>query len=90
MFVSEFLICITLWGVIGSALHYTTNLCSMKNSPLTIGIAHSFKDIFTMTFSIILFKDIQITNYMLIGFFISLVGSSIYTYQKYKDYLLEN
>ena len=43
LFVSELLIALTLWAVVGSALHYTTNLCSMKNSPLAIGIAHSFK-----------------------------------------------
>ena len=43
LYASEFIICLTLWCLITSLLNYTTNLCSMKNSPLSVGITHSFK-----------------------------------------------
>lgn len=69
-------------------LHYTTNLCAMKNSPLVIGIAHSLKviysfnkkDVLTTLVSIILFNDIKINIYIILGFTISFMGSLLYSY----------
>jgi solute carrier family 35 len=59
-------------------------LCTKVNSPLATTITGQVKDIITISVGLFLFGDVKISAPNLVGLFLALVGSFLYSFVKYR------
>jgi len=81
----EFLYCFTLLAILGFCLYYTTNLCTIKNSPFSIALTHNIKDVFSTTASVFIFNDLNVNTMIVIGIMLSFIGSFMYSMTKIQE-----
>jgi len=81
----DFYMCFLLVCILGFCLNYTTFICATANSPIALPLTQNFKDIFSTTLGIMVFQDLKINRYIILGLTISYVGASLYSYTKIKE-----
>eukprot|EP01097_Dermamoeba_algensis_P008220 TRINITY_DN5398_c0_g1_i1.p1 TRINITY_DN5398_c0_g1~~TRINITY_DN5398_c0_g1_i1.p1 ORF type:complete len:319 (-),score=34.86 TRINITY_DN5398_c0_g1_i1:436-1392(-) len=64
-------------------LNYLIFLCSTLNSPLTTSVTGGVKNIVQTVLGLIIFGDVDVSLFLLIGLLISTIASIWYTYLKY-------
>jgi len=80
-----FLICFFMSSVLAFLLNYSIFLCSTVNSPLTTSVTGQIKAIVAVIVGLFFFGDVIITPSLLLGLFVSCVGSVYYAVIKYRQ-----
>jgi len=83
----SFLFCFFAACIQAFILNYLTYLCCAMNSPLTTTATSVFKAFLSTVLGLFVFADVQITFLLLLGLFISFIGSIWYNYVKYSQFL---
>jgi hypothetical protein len=80
-----FQICFVLGGAMAFTVNVTTAWCTQTNSPLTTCITGQTKNILTTLLGAILFTDFGYNHLIALGIGISICGSIVYAYNKYRE-----
>merc|ERR1712012_795549 len=71
--------------ILGFVINFAVFVNTSVNSPLTQTVTGQFKDILVLFLGIIIFRDVQFSLVNAVGVALSLVGSFIYAYTKFKE-----
>jgi len=82
LFTAPFLGGILLYCMLGTAMNYTQNLCSLYNSPLVSAVVGVLKDVVSTLVSAVVFSGYDATVQSVVGLVLSFVGASAFSYVK--------
>lgn len=81
----SFYIVLGVSSILGCVLTFSQSLCTLVNSPIAMTISGNMKDVFLTIVGLLLFNNILVTPQLLLGITLSLLGASIYSYDKYQE-----